>query len=61
MIRKKMERSHLFFGSGNHNRYNASASSTYRANGASFLITYGDGSYAAGHFDNDTITVSIPG
>jgi len=56
-----MERSHLFFGSGNHNRYNASASSTYRVNGASFLITYGDGSYAAGHFDNDTITVSIPG
>ncbi len=46
------------FYSGNHNRYNASRSSTYRANGASFSISYGDGSYASGHYDNDTVTVS---
>jgi hypothetical protein len=44
--------------SGNRSRYNASASSTYRANGASFGIEYGDGSYALGRFDNDTVTVS---
>ncbi len=46
------------FYSGNHSRYNASSSSTYRPNGANFRISYGDGSYAGGHFDNDTVTVS---
>jgi hypothetical protein len=44
--------------SGNHNRYNANISSTYRVNGANFSITYGDGTYAKGHFDNDTVRVS---
>jgi hypothetical protein len=43
---------------GNHHRYKANASSTYRANGANFYIRYGDGSYAAGYFDNDTVNVS---
>ncbi len=47
------------FCSGNHSRYNANKSSTYRVNGAYFFIGYGDGSYAGGHFDNDTVTVSI--
>ncbi len=42
----------------NYNRYNANASSTYRMNGASFYIIYGGGSFAAGHFDNDSVTVS---
>ncbi len=42
----------------NYSRYNANMSSTYRANGANFFISYGDGSYAGGHFDNDTVTVS---
>jgi hypothetical protein len=46
------------FYSGNHSRYSASSSSTYRPNGASFYISYGDGSYAGGHYDNDTVTVS---
>ncbi|CAF4379418.1 unnamed protein product, partial [Didymodactylos carnosus] len=40
----------------NKNKYNSVQSSTYRANGSPFLITYGDGSYAVGHFDNDTVT-----
>jgi hypothetical protein len=44
--------------SGSLNRYNAGSSSTYRANGANFHISYGDGSYAGGHYDNDTVTVS---
>ncbi len=48
----------LYF-SGNYSRYNANKSSTYRVNGANFFISYGDGSYAGGHFDNDTVTVSI--
>ncbi len=47
----------LYF-SGNYSRYNANKSSTYRVNGANFFISYGDGSYAGGHFDNDTVTVS---
>jgi hypothetical protein len=46
------------FYSGNLNRYNANMSSTYQANGADFYISYGDGSYAEGHYDNDTVTVS---
>jgi hypothetical protein len=43
---------------GNHSHYNAKVSSTYRFNGAYFYISYGDGSYAGGHFDNDTVIVS---
>ncbi|CAF2057866.1 unnamed protein product [Rotaria magnacalcarata] len=43
---------------GNHSHYNASASSSYRANGAHFFISYGDVSYAGGHFDSDTVTVA---
>ncbi len=45
------------FYSANHSRYNAGSSSTYRANGESFYISYGDGSFASGHYDNDTATV----
>jgi hypothetical protein len=44
--------------SGNRNRFNANASSTYRANGANFLIRYGDGSYAGGHYSVETVSVS---
>ncbi|CAF1202123.1 unnamed protein product [Didymodactylos carnosus] len=40
----------------NKNKYNSAQSSTYRANGSPFSIRYGDGSYAVGHFDNDTVT-----
>ncbi|CAF1057428.1 unnamed protein product [Adineta steineri] len=43
---------------GNRSRYNANISSTYRANGASFHIGYGDGSSTNGRFDNDTVTVA---
>ncbi|CAF1051396.1 unnamed protein product [Didymodactylos carnosus] len=39
----------------NKNKYNSAYSSTYRANGSPFSITYGDGTYATGHFDNDTV------
>ncbi|CAF1049690.1 unnamed protein product [Adineta steineri] len=43
---------------GNRSRYNANISSTYRANGASFHIGYGDGSSINGRFDNDTVTIA---
>jgi hypothetical protein len=39
-------------------KYNSSESTTYVANGEPFLITYGDGSSAAGFFSIDTATVS---
>ena len=39
--------------------YSHSASSTYIANGKTFSITYGDGSYAKGYFSIDTVTVSF--
>ncbi|CAF0831114.1 unnamed protein product [Adineta steineri] len=42
---------------GNHSRYNANKSSTYQANGASFSISYGDGSFVKGYLDSDTVTV----
>ncbi len=42
----------------NLNKYNAAASSTYIANGDTFIIQYDDGSSATGYFSIDTVTVS---
>lgn len=38
-------------------KYNSHNSNTSRANGASFRIAYGDGSYVIGTFVNDTVAV----
>jgi hypothetical protein len=39
--------------------YNASASTTYVANGQNFSILYGDNTFISGILDVDTVTVSF--
>ena len=41
----------------NKTKYDSSKSQTSRSNRASFRVTYGDGSYASGHFINDVVKV----
>lgn len=47
-----------YFYLANFNKYTSSKSSTYKANGKRFSISYGDGSSASGFFSIDTVTVS---